>query len=94
MHIPTILVACGSGIATSTIVAQRVERLLLEKRIRAQLVQCTIAEVASLQKNASLVISTTKLPTKYETLTVIATSYITGVNMEEVDEQIITALQQ
>ncbi|MCM3411726.1 PTS sugar transporter subunit IIB [Metabacillus sp. YM-086] len=94
MKISTILVACGAGIATSTIVAQRVESLLKENKIRAELIQCTISEVGSLQSNADLIISTTLLPKVYETPTIVATSYITGVGMEKIDQQILDLLKK
>lgn len=40
-----ILVACGAGIATSTVVCDRVERLVKENNIDATVTQCKIAEV-------------------------------------------------
>ncbi|WP_214780593.1 PTS sugar transporter subunit IIB [Exiguobacterium sp. s22] len=92
MPIPTILVACGAGIATSTIVSQRVEALLKENKIRAQLVQCTISEASTLQYQAVLVISTTILPTRFTTPVVIATPYITGIGMDKIDQQILMYL--
>lgn len=94
MNIPTVLVACGAGIATSTIVSQKVERLLKDHGVRAELVQCMISEVSSLQQNAALIISTTILPTKFDIPVIIATSYITGVGMEQVDQQIIDYLKK
>lgn len=90
LNIPTVLVACGSGIATSTIVSMRVESLLKENGVKAQLIQCMIAEVGSLQQNADLIISTTILPTTYKIPVIIATAYITGMGMEKVDEQILS----
>ncbi|TWI59313.1 PTS sugar transporter subunit IIB [Halalkalibacter nanhaiisediminis] len=93
MNIPTVLVACGAGIATSTIVCNRVENLLKENNVRAQVVQCMISEVSSRQDGASLIISTTILPTKYRIPSIVATSYITGIGMEELDQEILTLLK-
>ncbi|KHF41409.1 PTS sugar transporter subunit IIB [Halalkalibacter okhensis] len=93
MNIPTVLVACGAGIATSTIVCERVENLLKENNVRAQIVQCMISEVSTLQDGATLIISTTILPTSYKIPSLIATSYITGVGMEELDQEILTYLK-
>jgi PTS system galactitol-specific IIB component len=94
MKMSTVIVACGAGIATSTIVAQRVERLLKENGVRAQLVQCMISEVNSLQTHADLIISTTILPRKFDIPTIIATAYITGVGMEKIDQQILELLKK
>jgi galactitol PTS system EIIB component len=90
LNIPTVLVACGSGIATSTIVSLRVESLLKENGVKAQLIQCTIAEVGSLQQNADLIISTTILPTAFKIPVILATAYITGIGMEKIDGQILS----
>lgn len=88
-----ILVACGAGIATSTVVTDKVERLVKEHNIDAEVQQIKIAEASSLQEGADLIVSTTILPTTYKIPAVIATSYITGMGMEELDEEILSHLQ-
>ncbi|MZU15752.1 PTS galactitol transporter subunit IIB, partial [Bifidobacterium longum] len=42
-----VLVACGAGIATSTVVMKKVEDLFAENNIDANLIQIKIAEAAS-----------------------------------------------
>ncbi|EFI85268.1 Galactitol-specific phosphotransferase enzyme IIB component [Listeria grayi] len=88
-----ILVACGAGIATSTVVTDKVERLVKEHNIDAEVQQIKIAEASSLQEGADLIVSTTILPTTYKIPAIIATSYITGMGMEELDEEILSHLQ-
>ena len=61
-----ILVACGAGIATSTVVCGKVEQLVKDNNIDAEIIQCKIAEVASKQDEADLIVSTTILPTTYK----------------------------
>ena len=41
-----IVVACGSGVATSTVIASKVAQLLKNNGITADIIQCTIHEVA------------------------------------------------
>ncbi|KHD84713.1 PTS sugar transporter subunit IIB [Heyndrickxia ginsengihumi] len=89
----TIIVACGAGIATSTVVCERVEKLLKENNVNAEVVQCKISEVASRQEGADLIISTTILPTTYNIPSLIATSYITGIGMEALDKKILAHLK-
>lgn len=89
----TILVACGCGIATSTVVCDKVEKLIKENNIDAQVIQCKIAEVSSKQDSADLIVSTTILPTTYKIPAIIATSYITGINTQALDKKILDALQ-
>ncbi|WNS79126.1 PTS sugar transporter subunit IIB [Domibacillus sp. DTU_2020_1001157_1_SI_ALB_TIR_016] len=90
----TVLVACGAGIATSTVVCDRVENLLKDNNIPAEVVQCKISEVASRQEGADLIVSTTILPTSYSIPSEIATAYITGIGMEALDQKIIDHLKK
>lgn len=89
-----ILVACGAGIATSTVVCNKVENLIKDNNIEAEVIQCKIAEVASKQDDADLIVSTTILPTSYRIPAIIATAYITGINAKALDEKILNELRK
>ncbi|KIL49628.1 PTS sugar transporter subunit IIB [Jeotgalibacillus soli] len=89
----TILVACGAGIATSTVVCERVENLVKENGVQAEVFQCKITEISSLQDRADLIVSTTILPTTYHIPALRATPYITGIGMEELDQKILDHLK-
>ena len=54
-----VLVACGAGIATSTVVMKRIEDLLQDNNIEADVEQIKIAEAVSKQEGADMLISTT-----------------------------------
>lgn len=88
-----ILVACGAGIATSTVVFNHIENLLKTNGIDADLEQIKIAEAKSKQDGADLLISTTILPTTYDIPAIVATSYITGIGKDKTDEKVIDALK-
>lgn len=88
-----VLVACGAGIATSTVVTNRVEKLIKDNNLDAEVIQCKIAEVASKQEGADLIVSTTILPTTYKIPALSGTAYITGINMAALDQKIIDALK-
>ena len=88
-----VLIACGAGIATSTIVVNKVEELVKKHNLDVNIKQIKIAEAASLQGEADLIVSTTILPTTYSVPTIIATNYITGFGEEELDEQILSHLK-
>ncbi|MBN2920315.1 MAG: PTS galactitol transporter subunit IIB, partial [Lactobacillus sp.] len=47
-----VLVACGAGIATSTVVMKRIEDLLQDNNIEADVEQIKIAEAVSKQEGA------------------------------------------
>ena len=43
----TVLVACGTAIATSTVVAKKIKRLCEQNNIEVKTVQCKAADAAS-----------------------------------------------
>ncbi|TQQ85800.1 PTS galactitol transporter subunit IIB [Peptacetobacter hominis] len=88
-----ILVACGAGIATSTVVCTKLEELIKNNNIEAEIVQCKIAECASKQDEADLIVTTTILPTTYKIPAIKATSYITGINVKATEEKILEVLR-
>jgi PTS system galactitol-specific IIB component len=88
-----ILVACGTAIATSTVVASEIEAILKEKGIRAITRQCKAAEVPSLVGNADLVVTTTPLPNNLGVPIIHTLAFLTGMGKEEVISQIIEVLK-
>lgn len=89
-----IVVACGSGVATSTVIASKVAQLLKKNNIAADIIQCTIHEVASNQEGASLIISSMpgiKVSTTAPIL--VAFPYITGIGEDEMDQKILDILK-
>lgn len=89
-----ILIACGTGIATSTVVANKVLDLIKENNINAEVDQIKISEAKQKQEDADLIVSTTILPTTYDIPSIVATGYITGVGTEKLDEEILAALKE
>jgi len=57
-----IIVACGTGIATSTYVAIKIKELLKERGIEVSTIQCRVTEVVSHADDADLVVSTAQVP--------------------------------
>ncbi|MTT31788.1 PTS galactitol transporter subunit IIB [Terrilactibacillus sp. BCM23-1] len=88
-----ILVACGAGIATSTIVCDRLEQLLKNNNIHSEIIQCKISEVATRQNEADLIVSTTILPTEYKIPAFNAVAYISGFGAEALDQKILNHLK-
>ncbi|HEY0221312.1 MAG TPA: PTS sugar transporter subunit IIB [Lactovum miscens] len=84
-----VLVACGAGIATSTVAMKKVEDLFLENHIDAELMQIKISEAASRQDDADMLISTTILPQEYRIPTVKAIAFLTGIGKDKVEAEIL-----
>lgn len=89
-----VIIACATGVATSTLLCQKVERLAGETGTTVNLIQCKISEVDSRQGEADLIIATSKLPKEYGIPAIKATALITGVGAEKVEEEIRAALRE
>ncbi|WP_182187562.1 PTS sugar transporter subunit IIB [Pectinatus frisingensis] len=88
-----VLVACGTGIATSTVVCKRVEELLKENHVSAKVIQCKISEVGSYEDQATLLVTTTIPPREYKMPLVKALNYLTNMNTEKTDKEILDVLK-
>lgn len=88
----TILVACGAGIATSTIVNEALKEMCKVNRIEANLVQCKITEVPALAEGADLLVSTTIANKEYPFPVINARAFLTGIGIEEVKAEILREL--
>lgn len=89
-----ILVACGTGIATSTVVAKAIEEALKERGIDVITRQCKATEVRSLVDQADLIVTTTQLPSNLGVPIIHTLAFLTGIGKEDAIEQIVKALQE
>lgn len=89
-----ILVACGSGIATSTVIAVRVRKLCESNGFKVTTQQVKVVEVVKLSPEYDLIVSSTRIPSSVKTPAVFAISYLTGINAEGTDKEIISKLKQ
>jgi PTS system galactitol-specific IIB component len=83
-----ILVSCGSGIATSTVIANRVKKLCEDNEIDVSIKQVKIVEVEKLAPDYDLIVSNT-----VKTPSIFAISYLTGVNQEATDKEVVSKLK-
>lgn len=90
-----ILVACGTGIATSTMVANKIQNELAKRHENIDIVinQCKVAEVTSLSSNYDLIVSTTQVPSGVETPVISGLPFLTGVGLDKVIDEIIEKLK-
>lgn len=89
-----VLVACGAGIATSTIVNDAIIGLCKEHKIQADLIQCKITEVPSYADGADLLVSTTIVNKEYPFPVINARAFLTGIGVEEVKKNILEELKK
>lgn len=95
-HMPirkTILVACGTAVATSTVVAKSIEEILRDRGIDVVTRQCKASEVASMTSGVDLIVTTTPLQGNLGVPVIQTLAFLTGMGKEAVIEQIIQALK-
>jgi galactitol PTS system EIIB component len=77
-----ILVACGTAIATSTVVAKKLQELLEKRGMQVKIDQCKATEVASKASSYDLIVATTEVgDTKGKPL-VRTVAFLTGIGID------------
>lgn len=83
-----VIVACGTAIATSTVVAIKVKELLKERGMAVHTIQCRVVEVPSLAPDADLVVATAQVPFDIDIPVVNGIPFLTGIGVKEVTDEI------
>ena len=84
-----ILVACGTAIATSTVVARKIEEELAKRDIPVETTQCKASEVQSRVDGHDLVVTTTMVSDTGDIPVIRTVSFLTGVGIDADIEKII-----
>lgn len=94
----TILIMCGAGHATSTVVRSKVDRWLSAEGLkdRVQVKQSAVTrEIESIANGAyDVVVSTTQVPDEIKDRVINGVSLLTGVGAERVFDQIKAELEK
>jgi PTS system galactitol-specific IIB component len=88
-----ILIVCGTGIATSTVVALKVEEFLKRSGMDVELKRCMTSEARTASKGVDLIISTTQVP-DVDVKVLSGIPYITGMNVPKLEQEILEYLEQ
>jgi PTS system galactitol-specific IIB component len=88
-----ILVACGTAIATSTVVAKKLEERLHALGIEVKIDQCKASEVSARVSSYDLVVSTTEVDDAKGKPIIRTLSFLTGVGIEADVQKIANLLR-
>lgn len=89
-----VIVACGSGIATSTMISMRIDELLNNHGIDHEIIQISINEIDSYEDHGDVIVSSTQLQKSYSIPTVLGIGFISGINAEEAEQKLLEILDQ
>lgn len=88
-----VLVACGTGIATSTVVVNKVKESLAARGLDVSVDQCKASEVPSKAASYDLIIATTPITGAGDTPVTRTLSFLTGVGIDKDIETIVEKLK-
>lgn len=89
-----VIVACGSGVATSQTVASKVKKLLEQKKIRADVEAVDIKSLKTYIKQADVYVAITKPKETYDIPVINGIAFLTGVGMEAELQKIIDVIKK
>ncbi|WP_427025087.1 PTS sugar transporter subunit IIB [Aureimonas ureilytica] len=89
----TVLIACGTAVATSTVVAVAIEEAMQERGIPVDVRQCKATEVRSLVDDADIVVATTPVPDDLGKPTFKGLPFLTGIGRDTLLDDIEAALR-
>jgi PTS system galactitol-specific IIB component len=74
-----VLVVCGTGIATSTVVAVAIKKEMAARGIEVETSQCKVSEVEAHAHDVDLIVSTTQVPAGLEKPVIVTLAFLTGI---------------
>ncbi|WP_297689324.1 PTS sugar transporter subunit IIB [uncultured Anaerococcus sp.] len=89
-----VLVACGSGIVTSTIVQEEIKKIADENSINIDISKATIAEVEAKQDGYDVIFTTSNYRNKLRTPHMSVFGLVSGINKDKNIEDIKSMLEE
>ncbi|WP_317315811.1 PTS sugar transporter subunit IIB [Peptostreptococcus russellii] len=89
-----IVVACGAGIATSTVAIQKLKAGFEKRGLLSQIqfTQCTVAELPTKSKGHDLIVTTAQFSQDLEIPVVSGLPFITGIGADKLVDDIVAKL--
>ena len=89
----TVIVSCGTAIATSTVAAKAIEEACKAAGISVVTKQCKAAEIKNYLDGADLIVTTSQVRFDPGIPVINGLAFLTGIGKDKVIEEIIDALK-
>jgi PTS system galactitol-specific IIB component len=89
-----IMVACGSGIATSMSVAMALKEKLAERKLNVEISSCGVNELLYRTEGSDLIVCTAQVPFETKQPVVNAVPFLTGIGEQETVEKIVELIRE
>lgn len=83
-----VLVICGTGVATSTVIVQKIREFAQSKDLEANISQGKVSDLVSGGTNADFIVATTQVPDSVNIPVIPGLPFLTGIGLEGTFEKI------
>jgi PTS system galactitol-specific IIB component len=87
-----VLVICGTGVATSTVVAMKIREFCESRNIPVVVSQGKVMDIVRGIEGFDLIVATTPIPSKITIPVIEGLSFLTGIGLDATLEKIAQAL--
>ncbi|MFV0430391.1 MAG: PTS sugar transporter subunit IIB [Arachnia sp.] len=88
MDTKRILVVCGTGVATSTVVVQKIKTFCQSQGLPATISQGAVADLVQGTVNADFIVATTEVPSSVTVPVIRGLAFLTGIGVGAVEDEI------
>ncbi|MBP0963211.1 MAG: PTS sugar transporter subunit IIB [Oscillospiraceae bacterium] len=88
----TILIVCGTGVASSAIMNNAVQELLERNKLDSKVILCRYSQMKHYLPQADLVIASLAPPEQLERPVIMGTGFLTGVGVDQLEQDILRQL--
>jgi galactitol PTS system EIIB component len=88
-----VLVICGTGVATSTVVAVKIQEHCASQGIQISVTQGKVMDLVRGIEGYDLIVATTPIPESVKIPVIQGISFLTGMGVERTLEEIVAALK-
>ncbi|TFD61467.1 PTS galactitol transporter subunit IIB [Cryobacterium suzukii] len=88
-----ILVVCGTGAATSTVVAVKLKEFCLTNGYDVSITQGKVSDILRGQASADFIVATTQVPASVAVPVIAGLPFLTGMGLDQTFAQIEAALK-
>lgn len=88
-----VLVICGTGVATSTVVAVKIQEHCTSQGIQISVTQGKVMDLVNGIEGYDLIVATTPIPESVKIPVIQGISFLTGIGVERTLEDIVNALK-
>jgi PTS system galactitol-specific IIB component len=88
-----ILVICGTGVATSTVVAVKIQEHCASQGIQISIAQGKVMDLVRGVEGYDLIVATTPIPESIKIPVIQGLSFLTGIGVERTLEDIVEAVK-